>query len=144
MVYEVKTIQDMSQLDQGNVARVDVYNWGGDYRPETYGILCYVKDQGFAVRMICKESDPVAVMTEQDTYVIPWIAAWRPSWIAIQIRASGISTLKATRSAPCWSALGCPTSIPGCAWLPTAMPILCPKCSAAMAIGAGSCSFLWI
>ena len=69
MVYEVKTIQDMSQLDQGNVARVDVYNWGGNYRPETYGILCYVKDQGFAVRMICKESDPVAVMTEQDTYV---------------------------------------------------------------------------
>ena len=40
MVYEVKTIQDMSQLDQGNVARVDVYNWGGNYRPETYGILC--------------------------------------------------------------------------------------------------------
>ena len=69
MVYEVKTIQDMSQMDQGNVAKVDIYPWGGDYRPETYGILCYVKDQGFGVRMICKESDPKAVMTEQDTYV---------------------------------------------------------------------------
>lgn len=69
MAYEVKIIESMDQLDQGNAAPVDIYNWGGDYRPETYGILCYVRDQGFAVRMMCKEKDPVAVMTQQDSYV---------------------------------------------------------------------------
>jgi len=68
-MYEVKTISDMSQMDLGNVAEINIYNWGGDYRPVTKAILCYVKDQGFGVRMICEEKDPPALMTEQDTYV---------------------------------------------------------------------------
>ena len=69
MTYEVKTIPDISEIDKGNIAEVNIYNWGGDYRPVTKGILCYVRDKGFAMKMICEEADPRAEETEQDAYV---------------------------------------------------------------------------
>ena len=69
MEYKIKTISSPAELDRGSVARVDVYNWGGDYRPEVRAVLCYVRDQGFLIRMTAVESDPLSVQTEPNSAV---------------------------------------------------------------------------
>ena len=66
MAYKIKTISDISQVDKGQVAQIDVYNWGGKYKPKALGILCYIKDQGFILRMRCIESNPTAKYIEQN------------------------------------------------------------------------------
>lgn len=69
MLYNIKTILDPSQLDRGNTAAVNIYNWGGSYRPKTEATLCYVKDRGFIVRLLCAETAPRAVHTKADSPV---------------------------------------------------------------------------
>lgn len=83
MSYEIKTISDPSRIESGNVADVNVYNWGGSYRPETNAVLCYVKDRGFAVRLFCREKDPLATHTEPNSRVyedscLEFFANFRP------------------------------------------------------------------
>ena len=69
MDYKIKTISDTSEIGKGNVVDVDIYNWGSDYRPEVKAVLCYVKDQGFLIRMSTKEKDPLSVQTEPNSAV---------------------------------------------------------------------------
>lgn len=69
MPYEIKTIQNISEIENGNTADIAIYNWGGDYRPHAKGILCYVNDQGFAVRMTAAEKNPRATRTEPNSRV---------------------------------------------------------------------------
>lgn len=69
MKYEIKTIDDISEIEKGNVVNVDIYNWGGDYRPVTKAVVCYVKHQGFAVRMTCEEKNPRATFTQPNARV---------------------------------------------------------------------------
>lgn len=66
MAYQIKTIDDITQVSKGNIAEINVYNWGGDYRPYAQGKLCYVKDQGFVVELLCKETNPRAVYVDQN------------------------------------------------------------------------------
>lgn len=82
-MYQIKTIASMDELDQGNTALVDIYNWGGDYRPVTRAVLCFIKDQGFALRLTCEEENPRATFTEQNTGVcrdscLEFFANFRP------------------------------------------------------------------
>lgn len=69
MKYEIKTIHDVSEVSNGNIAEISQYNWGGEYRPYAQGKLCYVKDQGFVFELMCKESNPRAIYTEQNANV---------------------------------------------------------------------------
>lgn len=69
MLYEIKTISDLSQIETGSAADVGIYNWGGSYRPKTAAVLCYMKDLGFAVRLFCKEKDPRATHMEPNSKV---------------------------------------------------------------------------
>lgn len=68
-MYEIKTIQTREELAKGNPARVNQYNWGGDYRPEVTAVLCYLKGQGFLLKMTCREQNPRSVVTEQNSGV---------------------------------------------------------------------------
>ena len=69
MAYEIRTIRDFSEIGSGNPAEISIYNWGGDYRPVSKGIVCYVKNQGFAVRMTSEEENPRAVQTKPNSSV---------------------------------------------------------------------------
>ena len=61
MSYLVKTISKEEQLDECTLFKVDCFNWGGDYRPETYGRLGFIPGDGFYLKMTCKESNPTRV-----------------------------------------------------------------------------------
>lgn len=37
MRYAVKQITGRSEIESCNLFRIDQYNWGGNYRPNTYG-----------------------------------------------------------------------------------------------------------
>lgn len=63
MKYTIKTIDDFSELDLCPLFYVDQYNWGGDYRPHTYGSLAYWPSRGFCVRMTCEEQNPQRLYT---------------------------------------------------------------------------------
>ena len=69
MTYEIKTITDVSELEQGNIVDVNIYNWGGDYRPPVKAVFCYVKDKGFDVRLTCYEKNPRATYTQPNARV---------------------------------------------------------------------------
>lgn len=65
MEYTIKTISSKADLKNCPVFHVDQYNWGGDYRPQTYGSLGFIPGTGFYLKMFCKEKNPTA------TYIKP-------------------------------------------------------------------------
>lgn len=69
MVYQIKTINNIEDVCKGSIAEISQYNWGGEYRPYSQAKLCYVKDKGFVVELMCKESNPLAVYVEQNSDV---------------------------------------------------------------------------
>jgi hypothetical protein len=64
MEYTIKTISSKSEIDSCPQFQVDKYNWGGDYRPETFGALAFIPGTGFYVKMTCKEKNPTANYTQ--------------------------------------------------------------------------------
>ncbi len=64
MEYYIKTISDVTEINSCPRFMVDQYNWGGDYRPVTYGALAFIPGTGFYLKMTCQESDPVRTYTE--------------------------------------------------------------------------------
>lgn len=68
-MYKIKTISDISKIDDGNIANIDVYNWGCEYQPKAYARMCYIKNQGFAIKLSCEEKNPLATYTEQNCMV---------------------------------------------------------------------------
>lgn len=69
MEYLVKTIGSMKELESCEKFCVDHYNWGGDYRPHTYGRMGFLKGHGFVVQMVSEEKNPVGSCVEQDGMV---------------------------------------------------------------------------
>ena len=69
MNYSVKTIETAEELQACQVFCVDRYNWGGDYRPVTYGRMGYWKNHGFLVEMVSEEKNPAGACTEPDGMV---------------------------------------------------------------------------
>lgn len=59
MEYCIYLIDNTDQLKDCPIFHVDQFNWGGDYRPQTFGRMAYVKNQGFYLKMTCLETDPV-------------------------------------------------------------------------------------
>ena len=99
MDYRIKTIASPAQIGEGSVVPVSVYNWGGDYRPEVKAVLCYVREQGFLVRLTAKETDPLAVQTEPNSGVctdscLEFFANFKPElpgsgYINLEVNAIG-------------------------------------------------------
>lgn len=58
MEYKVLQIDHKSKLCDCPVFKVDRFNWGGDYRPVTYGQLAFKHGHGFYLTMTCEEPDP--------------------------------------------------------------------------------------
>ena len=54
-------ITDKPDFRKIKKAFVDCYEWGGEYRPETYAQLAFVPEKGFAARLTTYETDPKAV-----------------------------------------------------------------------------------
>ncbi|WMJ86606.1 carbohydrate-binding family 9-like protein [Anaerocolumna sp. MB42-C2] len=61
MNYEIHTIREKSGLADCPFFYVDKYNWGGEYRPVTYGKMAYMKEKGFIIQMTCEEKDPLRI-----------------------------------------------------------------------------------
>lgn len=66
MSYEIHTIQNKSELTGCPIFHIDKYNWGGDYRPVTYGKMAYLKDDSFIIQMTCEEKDPIRSYSENE------------------------------------------------------------------------------
>ena len=67
--YKIKIIDDISEIENGEKANINIYNWGGDYRPENKATLCFVRDQGFVIRMTSSEKNPRATFTQPNARV---------------------------------------------------------------------------
>lgn len=65
-MYKIKRISSMVDIEQGELAEVNVYNWGGEYRPLVYAKLCYVENEGFGLKLYCEEKNPLARHTPDE------------------------------------------------------------------------------
>ncbi|MFZ2538901.1 MAG: carbohydrate-binding family 9-like protein [Oscillospiraceae bacterium] len=68
-MYKIKAINDISEIEKGNVAKINVYNWNCEYQPVAFAKMCYIKDQGFAVLLSCEEKNPLATYTKPNCMV---------------------------------------------------------------------------
>ncbi len=62
-MYQIKTIRSAEELSSGNVADISVYNWGGEYRPESKATLCFIPNEGFLLKIWSMEENPRATFT---------------------------------------------------------------------------------
>ena len=59
MLMEVEMISKVEELEKTEPFYVDKLLWGTKEIPKTYGYLGFVPDDGFYLKMICEESDPL-------------------------------------------------------------------------------------
>lgn len=59
--YPILILDSRSEIEKAKEFQILHYNWGGDYRPNTYGRMGVLRDKGLAVRMTCEEIPPEAV-----------------------------------------------------------------------------------
>jgi len=65
--YVMVTVESDSDTLEGDewgfvpAAPIDIHLWKLDYRPAALCRMAYIKDRGIAIRMSCREKDPVAV-----------------------------------------------------------------------------------
>lgn len=69
MEYKIHSISLADEIDSCPVFYVNQYNWGGSYRPVTYGRLAFLPGTGFLVKMVCEEKNPVRTYTEPNSPV---------------------------------------------------------------------------
>lgn len=68
-MYIINTIEDMADIDRGNLAPIDIFNWEEyEYRPNAYARLCFIKNKGFGLKLWAEES-PIATYTEPNSSV---------------------------------------------------------------------------
>lgn len=64
--YTVAIVQDEAQAQHVEKMNIGIANWGGDYRPNTWAQLAYIKGQGFWLRLHCDEQNPRRTFTQPD------------------------------------------------------------------------------
>lgn len=57
--YIIKKISSREDLVSCPLFEVAQFNWGGYYRPHTYGQFAFLDGEGFLLHMTCEESNPV-------------------------------------------------------------------------------------
>ena len=60
---KIKIIRNAAELESLTPFQVDHLLWGTKSIPKTYGYIGFVPCDGFYLRMICEESDPLCVYT---------------------------------------------------------------------------------
>ncbi len=64
---DVEILQSSRELEHVKPFRVEKLLWGTKQIPETYGYLGYVPEDGFYLKMVCLETDPLRTyMANQD------------------------------------------------------------------------------
>lgn len=63
----VEILKDAKELERTSPFHVDCLLWGTKAIPKTYGYLGFVPDDGFYLKMVCEEKDPVRTfVSDQD------------------------------------------------------------------------------
>lgn len=63
-MYQIKMINQTEDILSCEKFNIRFFNWGGDYRPLSWGYAGLLKERGFLVRLYCKEEDPLCTYTE--------------------------------------------------------------------------------
>lgn len=58
---EVEIIRNKDELDQVKPFFIEHLLWGTESIPRTYGYIGFVPEEGFYIKMICEEKDPLRV-----------------------------------------------------------------------------------
>lgn len=58
LTYIIQIISEAAQIVDCPVFYMDSFNWGGDYRPVSYGQMAFLKEEGFLLHMVCEEEHP--------------------------------------------------------------------------------------
>lgn len=61
MFYQIKRIQERSQIEECELFFINQYMWDSKQEPKTYGWLGYLEGEGLFVKMVCEESNPKCV-----------------------------------------------------------------------------------
>ncbi len=56
---DVEILGNSQELEHVEPFRVETLLWGTKKIPETYGYLGYVPEDGFYLKMVCREKDPL-------------------------------------------------------------------------------------
>ncbi|MEG2813661.1 MAG: carbohydrate-binding family 9-like protein [Oscillospiraceae bacterium] len=103
-MYEIVTIGNKNEIERGNKANINIYNWSDkndkqDYRPNAFGVLCLLKNEGLFLHMECEETNPLATYTAQNEWVcqdsclefftIPTPAKSQTSYLNFECNANG-------------------------------------------------------
>lgn len=87
---QIPILKNIDEMDSVACLPINQYNWGGDYRPEVYGRVAYIKSHGFLVQFQCYEStvscqytedaDPVYLDSAVEFFLqIPFLSNANPS-----------------------------------------------------------------
>lgn len=105
-MYQIKTIRSAEELSSGNVADISVYNWGGEYRPESKATLCFIPNEGFLLKIWSMEENP-ALPSPERMKAFAVTAALNFSLISNRnLPIAVISILNATQTVRCCVAMG--------------------------------------
>lgn len=63
MSMEVSVIRSAKELERVEPFRVEYLLWGTKKIPDTYGYLGFVPGEGFYLKMVCEEADPLRTYT---------------------------------------------------------------------------------
>ncbi|MDD2971620.1 MAG: carbohydrate-binding family 9-like protein [Lachnospiraceae bacterium] len=66
MEYTVRSLKNKEEIEACELFHIDQYNWGGDYRPKTYGRMGYLDKDGFYLNLICEEANPTRTYYESN------------------------------------------------------------------------------
>ena len=55
----IKVINSKDELEALEPFRVEYLLWGTKRIPKTYGYLGFVRDEGFYLKMVCEEKEPL-------------------------------------------------------------------------------------
>lgn len=69
MTYQIKTINNKSEIKTCSQFKIDQYTWGGSYRPQAYGYAGFLPEKGLYVEMTSMETDPFRSYTEVNSPV---------------------------------------------------------------------------
>lgn len=59
MQYQVKRIENKSQIEKCQKFFINQYMWNSKQEPQAYGWMGYIEGEGLFVKMVCEESNPL-------------------------------------------------------------------------------------
>lgn len=58
LTYTIQIISDAAHIVSCPFFHMDFFNWGGNYRPVSYGQMAFLEEEGFLLHMVCEEEQP--------------------------------------------------------------------------------------